>query len=63
MNRDMQNVPRQQLVGGLPLQPAEACTELEFFEPRVVIVQPSRMERCVAAARRWFGTTGISADN
>ncbi len=65
MDHDVHDISLLQVVGDLPPQPAEACTELEFSEPAGdLTVEPAgRMERCLAAMRRWLGTNRISTES
>jgi hypothetical protein len=65
MDHDVHDVLPLQVASDLPPQPAEACTELEFSEPMGgLAVEPAgRMERYLAAMRRWLGTNGISTES
>jgi hypothetical protein len=65
MDHDVHDTSLVQFANDLPPRPAEACTELEFSEPiGGLAVEPvGRMERCLAAMRRWFGTDRVSTEN
>jgi hypothetical protein len=63
MSDNVHDIPLPEAVNDMPLQPAEACTELEFSGPSHAVEQTGRVERYLAAMRRWLGTDGISTEN